>query len=792
MTKNIILNFRLKAAAVILCLTGLATAAHAQIRDDEFDNFTQNDEGVMSRRNQRNIADSLGTDKEIPRGLKVWTVDSRFGDVRPAEVDTMSHMFPNTIFTTGLRGQYNTTGNLGAPRINRIFVDRPESGEQFVFSQPYDYVVTPVDQFHFTNTLSPFTNLTYNNAGNRTNGEDHLTAKFGVNAGKRIGAGFNFDYLYGRGYYSSQSTSHFKYTMYGSYIGDRYQAHILFSTIRQKVTENGGITDDEYIKHPDSFDDNFATNEIPTVLQQNWNRNDNQHLFLTHRYNLGFSRKVKMTEEEIAARKFAMESMKENQASKEKEEARRKAEKEGRTFDERSYEKASAGGRPEGAKIAGAEPAKTETEAEKAGEGRIAVNGKAAADSLSLIDEKKKEEEQWMKTEYVPVTSFIHTMKYDNYRRIYQAYQTPSNFYKNTFDNVGIVSGDSILDKTSHYRLQNTFAISLLEGFNKWAKAGLKAFVTSDLRHFTLPDSTRSTTSYTEHNLSIGAQLIKRLGRTFHYDVTAETWLMGKDVGSLKVDANADVNFALFGDTVRLAARGFFHSVKPSFYYRHYHAKHYWWDNDDLSKIIHSRVEGVFTYEKTNTTLRVAFDNLKNYTYFAMSYDVDADSKARTANTVRPRQSGSPISLLTLSLEQNFKLGPLHWENLVTYQKSSNTDALPVPDLNIYTNLYLKFRIAKVLKCDFGADARYFTKYYAPDYSPALGQFCVQEGNSRTEVGNYPVVNIYANFHLQHTRFFVMMSHVNAGQGNRNYFFTPHYPLNERIFRFGISWNFFN
>ena len=792
MTKNIILNFRLKAAAVILCLTGLATAAQAQIRDDELDNFTQNDEGVMSRRNQRNIADSLGTDKEIPRGLKVWTVDSRFGDVRPAEVDTMSHMFPDTIFTTGLRGQYNTTGNLGAPRINRIFVDRPESGEQFVFSQPYDYVVTPVDQFHFTNTLSPFTNLTYNNAGNRTNGEDHLTAKFGVNAGKRIGAGFNFDYLYGRGYYSSQSTSHFKYLMYGSYIGDRYQAHILFSTIRQKVTENGGITDDEYIKHPDSFDDNFATNEIPTVLQQNWNRNDNQHLFLTHRYNLGFSRKVKMTEEEIAARKFAMESMKENQASKEKEEARRKAEKEGRTFDERSYEKASAGGRPEGAKIAGAEPAKTETKTEKAGEGRIAVNGKAAADSLSLIDEKKKEEEQWMKTEYVPVTSFIHTMKYDNFRRIYQAYQTPSNFYKNTFDNVGIVSGDSILDKTSHYRLQNTFAISLLEGFNKWAKAGLKAFVTSDLRHFTLPDSTRSTTSYTEHNLSIGAQLIKRLGHTFHYDVTAETWLMGKDVGSLKVDANADVNFALFGDTVRLAARGFFHSVKPSFYYRHYHAKHYWWDNDDLSKIIHSRVEGVFTYEKTNTTLRVAFDNLKNYTYFAMSYDVDADSKARTANTVRPRQSGSPISLLTLSLEQNFKLGPLHWENLVTYQKSSNTDALPVPDLNVYTNLYLKFRIAKVLKCDFGADARYFTKYYAPDYSPALGQFCVQEGNSRTEVGNYPVVNVYANFHLQHTRFFVMMSHVNAGQGNRNYFFTPHYPLNERIFRFGVSWNFFN
>ena len=59
--------------------------------------------------------------------------------------------------------------------------------------------------------------------------------------------GSKFDYLYGRGYYQSQSTAHFNYTMYGSYLGDRYQAHILMSTNHQKVTENGGITNDNYI-----------------------------------------------------------------------------------------------------------------------------------------------------------------------------------------------------------------------------------------------------------------------------------------------------------------------------------------------------------------------------------------------------------------------------------------------------------------------------------------------------------------------------------------------------------------
>ena len=779
--------------AVALLLTAAASNAVAQIDNrngNQFDQFNQmSPDGNNNQRSSRNMADSLGTDKEIPKGIKVWTVDQRFGDRRQAELDTMSYMYPNTIFTTGLRGEYNTTGNLGAPRINRIFINRAET-DQFLFTQPYDYIVSPVDQFHFTNTLSPFTNLDYNTAGNRTNGEDHFKAKFAVNAGKRLGVGFNVDYLYGRGFYSSQSTSHFKYLMYGSYIGDRYQAHLIFSTITQKVTENGGITNDEYIKHPESFDDNYATNEIPTVLERNWNRNNNLHVFLTHRYNLGFNRKVKMSKEEIEARKFAMASQKENQAQKDLEEARRKAKREGREFDEKKFKKQTFSGRPDNARVVNTS-VPTDSTSTKAPSERIAVNGKAAADSLRALEAKAAQDTMWMKNEYVPVTSFIHTMKFDTYRRIYQAYETPKDFYADTFNSAGNYPGDSIYDKTTHYRVQNTFAISLLEGFNKWAKAGLKAFVTSDLRHFTLPTETEIAKAYNEHNLSIGAQLIKSQGKTLHYDATLETWLTGKDAGQMKIDADADVNFALFGDTVRLQASGFFHRLNPTFYYRHYHSKHFWWDNDDMSKIIHTRIEGKFGYEKTKTTVRVAFDNIKNHTFFAMGYNV-TDDYGRTGNTLSVVQKSGAISLLTLELQQKLKLGPLHWDNVITYQKSSDDMALPVPDLNIYTNLFLRFKIARVLKCDFGADARFFTKYYAPDYSPALGQYAVQTGEHRTEVGNYPIVNVYANFHLQRTRFFVMMSHINAGQGKPDYFLAPHYPLNQRIFRFGVSWNFYN
>ena len=755
-------------------------------------NYNQlNDEGLYTDANDnsfnRGRKDSTKVkDKIIPKGLKVWTVDERFGERVITRPDTLQHMFMNSIFTSGKRGEYNTTGNLGAPRTNRIFIDRP-AAEQFIFTQPYDYFVKPVSSFLFTNTLSPITNLTYNECGDRTNGEDHIKALFGVNVGKKLGVGFNFDYIYGRGYYQEQSTAHFNYSMYASYIGEKYNAHFLFSTNHQKVTENGGITDDRYITHPEIFNDEFNENEIPTVLQKNWNRNDNLHVFYSHRYNIGFNRKVKMTEEEINARKFAIESQKENEAEKKIEKARKNALKEGKSIDSEAFSRneKSFSGRPENSKIFGAEPEQDK----KTKNNRISVSGKAAADSLQLAEDVTKKDTEWLKNEYVPVTSFIHTLKFDNYRRIYEAYDTPENYYAEKFNIDNSLGGDSIYDKTKHYSLKNTVGIAMLEGFNKWAKAGLKIFATSELRYFALPAFNGGTTSYNEHNMSIGAQISKTEGRTLHYSALAESWVTGEDAGQIKLDLNADLNFKLFGDTVQLAANAYFYRLNPTFFYRHYHSQHLWWDNG-LSKEIRSRIEGIFRLNKTRTALRISFDNMKNYTYFAQKYTVTG-SYGRADNTVSVRQNTGGISLLTMQLNQDLSLGPINWENSVTYQKSSNDDILAVPALNVYTNLYVKFKIAKVLSVDLGADVRYFTKYKGQDYSPALGQYTIQDnGEANVKIGNYPIVNIYANMKLKHARFFLMMSHVNAGNGE--YFLTPHYPINSRVLRFGVSWDFFN
>ena len=785
----------------------VANAAMAQFDDNStVDDRTFTADGYRKNKNAGRSDSIQSQHKEIPRGLKVWTIDERFGDRKPAVPDTLSYMYMNSNLTYGKRGQYNTLGNLGSPRQNRIFIDRRATSE-FFFLDPYDMFIVQPNEFQFTSTLSPITVLSYNTAGNRNNGEDRFKAIFAVNAGKEWGFGFKFDYLYGRGYYSNQSASHFNYSMWGSYLGERYQAHLLLSLNHQKVAENGGIANDAYITHPESFRDNFSEEEIPTILKQNWNRNDNQHVFFNHRYSLGFFRKVPMTKEEIKAKEFALKSQKAQEAEQDKEKARRRAKAKGEKFDEEAYDKEKhSTGRPDDAVIAG-DVSQAKSPANKTNvSDRLTVN---LEDSTQMAELKKKDAlakdstQKWMKEEYVPVTSFIHTVRFDNYRRIYQAYNTPTDFYAQNYFNYGTAANDTIYDRTKHWSLKNTFAIALLEGFNKWAKAGLKAFLSYELRHYTLPSMITPSGStvafyngdqtWNQHDVSVGGQLLKTLGKTFHYDVSTEVWLAGSRAGQFHVDGHAELGFPLLGDTVQLAATAFFHRSAPSFYMEQYYGKHYWWDNS-LDQQIHSRILGEFSLKKTRTKLRVGYDVLKNYTYFGIQNDrvKSGDNYLVQHNDLNVRQSSSPINLLTLQLQQDFRLGILNWQNVLTLQKSSKEDILPVPTFNAYSNLFIRFKIARVLDVDLGVDGRYFTSYYAPEYIPGIGAFGIQETDaSRTKIGNYPLLNAYANFQLQHTRFFVMFSHVNSGEGGR-YFYTPHYPLNQRVFQFGISWNFFN
>lgn len=775
---------------IALILVTISCTVGAQVFDEAGSSLGAADGNSRRNGNFNPHSDDTQKDsKEVPKGIYVWTVDRKFGDIRKSDVDTIPHLFPHATMNTGLNGQYNTTGNNYSARQNRIFIDRP-ADSYFPLIESYSYMNQRPDEFHFTNTLSPITNLWYDNCGDKNNGEDHLNVKFAVNANKRIGIGFDINYAYARGYFQNQSSSHFCSSIYGSYLGDAYQAHLLFSTNHQKNSENGGITDDNYITHPDLFNESYSENEIPTILSDNWNRDHNIHVFLTHRYNVGFYRKVKMTDEEIKARDFAMKSKQERDAKQ----------KDGNEEQPLGRPKAAVPvpqGRPDNAKIIGDEPTAAKNDSTAIDTTRISVTSKEVADSLLAEEARQDSLDNLMKKEFVPVTSFIHTLEFDRYSHDYLAYYTPQDYYANTYYNIGTkgYSGDSIYDSTRHLNVRNTLALGLLEGFNKWAKAGIKAFATHQLRHYDMPslasDGSAVMERWTENNVSIGGKLSKTQGRTLHYNLTGEVWMTGEDAGQMKFDLASDLNIPLFGDTMQLCANAYFYRLHPDFFFRHYHSKHIWWDNTDLEKTTRTRIEGILRFEKSHTTLRVGVEEMQNFLYLGMNYNYSKSD--RKAVNVSVKQQSSNINVLTAQLDQQLSLGPLHWDNVVTYQSSSDKDVLPLPDLNVFSNLYLKFRYAGVLTIELGAAATYFTKYYAPDFCPMINQFAIQQTEaSKVELGNQPFVDVYANLHLKHARFFIMMTNVTGNSIHRMNFLTPHYPLNNSIMHLGVSWNFFN
>ena len=336
---------------------------------------------------------------------------------------------------------------------------------------------------------------------------------------------------------------------------------------------------------------------------------------------------------------------------------------EGRPRDRRKEKNDAPAGRPADAKIMGNEPiprccCKRLTDDST----RVKIDSTESLDSVLAVRHEQDSLEANMKREYVPVTSFIHTLDINNYDRIYQAYATPENYYANTYydlDYEGEYAGEAIYDKYQHTSIKNTFALALLEGFNKYMKAGLKGFVSYDHRTFQIPSLEDGATAYhlerhSEYDVSVGGLLSKTQGHTFHFNVGAEIGVAGADPGKMNLNFSTDLNFPLFGDTVRLAAKAQFTRQTPTYFVRNFHSKHLWWENS-LSPETHTHLEGIFSYDKTRTTLRVAVDEIQNYTYFGMSYN--NNDTVRTALTGGVFQEAANINVLTLQLKQDFTLG---------------------------------------------------------------------------------------------------------------------------------------
>jgi hypothetical protein len=371
---------------------------------------------------------------------------------------------------------------------------------------------------------------------------------------------------------------------------------------------------------------------------------------------------------------------------------------------------------------------------------------------------------------FIPVTTIGHTISYEQNQKKYYENSIGSYYQNNYYSTV------ATNDTASYNVLKNVAYISLNEGFHKWALMGIRAFVEMEVEEQT--GLTADWTLSKEQNIVLYAGgEISKTKCALTYNALGKLLLVGDERGGYELSGDVNTKLMLGQQEVSIGGKAFLLSSNPSYFMENYYSNHFIWERN-FSNTLRSHVCGFIKIPNKNTTilLKAGVENIHNYLYF--------DTNAL------PAQYENSIQVLHGEAKLNIHIGNVHLENAAIFQTSSHENILPLPSLSSYHNVYYTNTLFKVLNMQLGADCRFHAAYYANAYMPATGQYYRQ---TDTLIGNYPFINLYANFHLKRTRFFVMYYNLSeAIFANKNYMLVPNYPLNPGMIKFGLSWNFYD
>ena len=376
-------------------------------------------------------------------------------------------------------------------------------------------------------------------------------------------------------------------------------------------------------------------------------------------------------------------------------------------------------------------------------------------------------------TEYVTIMTLTHTFHAEDVARKYVEESVPMGFYANNY-----FSNSYTKDSTAYWSIANTFAVTLEEEFNRLMRFGLSAYIKYDIRHYGMgiknrEDTLRFDNSYS-HNLILGANLFKREGKWVKYDIDGRIYLVGQHIGEFDLDGRFDFEFNVGREPLGIMAAAGFRNYSEYHQYRYYESNHFKWSDLDFNNSLALDIKGRIGLPKRDISIGVQFQNITNYVYLN--------------EKCIPTQHDGNVQVLAVDLLAKLRAWRFHLDVQAVYQLTGNRDVLPLPDVALYGNFYYMDKFFKVLTVQLGTSVRYHTEYYGNAYMPALGQFYLQK---EVLIGNYPEMNVYANFHLKTVRFFVQYYHLNKGLfGGTNYLSMPYYPINPATFQFGLSWNF--
>jgi hypothetical protein len=201
--------------------------------------------------------------------------------------------------------------------------------------------------------------------------------------------------------------------------------------------------------------------------------------------------------------------------------------------------------------------------------------------------------------------------------------------------------------------------------------------------------------------------------------------------------------------------------------------KPFWTNN--FKKTVETNLSGTIAIPRLGFEATAAYALLNNYVYY--------DTKAFA------QQTSTPLSILQLIVNQNFKLGVFHSDNTIAFQKPTE-NIIRLPAIYTKNSLYWEGKLfKKVMLTRIGFDLRLASKWNAPSYMPITGQFFQQD---TTTIGEYPAVDAFLSFKVKQLRLFFKMENILGGYGNPPYYQTFNAPTPEAQFRFGMRWQLLN
>lgn len=156
---------------------------------------------------------------------------------------------------------------------------------------------------------------------------------------------------------------------------------------------------------------------------------------------------------------------------------------------------------------------------------------------------------------------------------------------------------------------------------------------------------------------------------------------------------------------------------------------------------------------------------------------------------VEPTQLSNNINLLKVTVGNVLNYRKYTLENHLVYQKTDYQDILAIPEAYLFTSFYRSQTVFKSIYTQLGVDSRYNTPFNMPWYAVNISQFYTgQAANYET----YPVIDIWLKASLRKATIFLKQSYINQNLFNNGYYTVNRYPMPDKLFVFGVRWNFYN